>query len=48
MASINEVITLNLIPEIVAEVEVLKRWRQHLHAHPEMAFKEYDTAAFVA
>jgi amidohydrolase len=48
MASTNEVITLNLIPEIVEQAERLKTWRQHIHAHPEMAFKEYDTAAFVA
>ena len=48
MASTNEVITLNLIPEIVEQAARLKTWRQHIHAHPEMAFKEYDTAAFVA
>jgi len=48
MASTNEVITLNLIPEIVEQAERLKTWRQHIHAHPEMAFKEYETAAFVA
>lgn len=41
-------IALNLIPEIVEQAERLKSWRQHIHAHPEMAFKEYDTAAFVA
>jgi len=23
-------------------------WRRHLHAHPEIAFEEHDTAAFVA
>ena len=48
MASTHEVITLNLIPEIVEQAERLKTWRQHIHAHPEMAFKEYETAAFVA
>ena len=48
MASTHEVITLNLIPEIVKQAERLKTWRQHIHAHPEMAFKEYETAAFVA
>ncbi len=25
-----------------------QRWRRHLHAHPETAFEEYKTAAFVA
>jgi amidohydrolase len=31
----------NLAPEFVA-------WRQHLHAHPELAFEEKQTAAFIA
>jgi len=26
----------------------LKAWRQHLHAHPETAFEEVETSAFVA
>jgi amidohydrolase len=25
-----------------------KRWRRHLHSHPELAFEEHETAAFVA
>jgi len=29
------------VPEFVA-------WRQHLHAHPELAFEEKETAAFIA
>ncbi|MEO8591343.1 MAG: M20 family metallopeptidase [Flavobacteriales bacterium] len=24
------------------------RWRRHLHAHPELSFKEHNTAAFIA
>jgi hippurate hydrolase len=31
----------NLAPEFVG-------WRQHLHAHPELAFEEKETAAFIA
>jgi len=31
----------DLAPEFVA-------WRQHLHAHPELAFEEKETAAFIA
>ena len=31
----------NLVPEFVG-------WRQHLHAHPELAFEEKETAAFIA
>ncbi|MBS0328136.1 MAG: amidohydrolase [Proteobacteria bacterium] len=37
-----------IIPE-VAQLDVeARRWRHHLHAHPETAFEERDTAAFVA
>lgn len=28
--------------------EDLVRWRRHIHAAPELAFREYETAAFVA
>lgn len=28
--------------------EAMLRWRHHLHAHPEIAFNEHDTAAYVA
>jgi amidohydrolase len=26
----------------------LVAWRRHLHAHPELSFKEYETTAFIA
>jgi len=28
-------------------VETLKRWRHHLHAHPELSLRESETAAYV-
>lgn len=28
--------------------ETLREWRRYLHAHPETAFEEVQTAAFVA
>ena len=37
-----------LIPEIAALVLEMKAWRHHLHAHPETAFEETATSAFVA
>jgi amidohydrolase len=39
---------MNLIPEVVAQVAPMRDWRHHLHAHPETAFEEHATAAFVA
>lgn len=39
---------MNLIPEIVAQSAELTDWRRHIHAHPELAFEETQTAAFVA
>ncbi|MFO1282898.1 MAG: M20 aminoacylase family protein [Burkholderiales bacterium] len=39
---------MNLVPEVVALEPELRRWRHHLHAHPETAFEERATAAFVA
>ena len=36
------------IPELAALQETLREWRHHLHAHPETAFAEVRTAAFVA
>ena len=39
---------MNLVPEAVALAPELVRWRHHLHAHPETAFEERATAAFVA
>jgi amidohydrolase len=34
--------------KIAARSAEMTRWRRHLHAHPETAFEEHDTAAFVA
>lgn len=34
--------------EIAALQQHMVRWRRHLHAHPELSFKEHDTAAFIA
>ena len=39
---------MNLVPEAVALDDELRGWRRHLHAHPETAFEERQTAAFVA
>lgn len=39
---------MNLIPEVLALDGELRGWRRHLHAHPETAFEEKATAAFVA
>jgi hippurate hydrolase len=38
----------NIAPEVAALVPEMKAWRHHLHAHPETAFEEAGTAAFVA
>lgn len=37
-----------MIAEIAAWHDDMTSWRHHLHAHPETAFEEYATAAFVA
>lgn len=37
-----------MIAEIAAFHEDMTSWRHHLHAHPETAFEEHATAAFVA
>jgi amidohydrolase len=37
-----------IVPEIAALVPDMKTWRHHLHAHPETAFEETATSAFVA
>jgi amidohydrolase len=37
-----------IAPEVAALVPDMKAWRHHLHAHPETAFEETATAAFVA
>ncbi len=39
---------MNLVPEIQALEAQMRDWRHHLHAHPETAFEESATAAFVA
>ena len=39
---------MNLINDIVALSDEMQQWRRHIHAHPELAFNEYDTAKFVA
>ena len=39
---------MNLVPEAAALDPELRGWRHHLHAHPETAFEEKATAAFVA
>ncbi|MBI4768160.1 MAG: amidohydrolase [Deltaproteobacteria bacterium] len=36
---------LNSIADLEAE---MRAWRHHLHAHPETAFQEHQTAAFIA
>ncbi len=37
-----------VIDSIAAFREQMTEWRRHLHAHPEIAFEEHETAAFVA
>jgi len=37
-----------IVPEIAALVPEMKAWRHHIHAHPETAFEETATSAFVA
>ena len=39
---------MNILPEVSALVPEMREWRHHLHAHPETAFEERATAAFVA
>ena len=39
---------MELIPEIAALDAEMQTWRHHLHAHPETAFEEEATSAFVA
>jgi len=39
---------MKLVPEIAALVPEMKSWRHRIHAHPETAFEEIATSAFVA
>jgi len=39
---------MNLLPEIAALESDMRSWRHHIHAHPETAFEEKVTSAFVA
>src|SRR5438477_2364220 len=39
---------MNIVPEIAALDVEMRAWRHHLHAHPETAFEEVATSAFVA
>ena len=35
-------------PEIAQLAEEMRSWRHHLHAHPETAYEEHETADFIA
>ena len=39
---------MNIRPRIDSLTPELVGWRRHLHAHPELAYQEKKTAAFVA
>src|SRR5580765_1017416 len=39
---------MKLVPEVAALVPEIRAWRHHIHAHPETAFEETGTSAFVA
>jgi amidohydrolase len=39
---------MNILPEVAAITLEMSEWRHHIHAHPETAFEESATAAFVA
>jgi len=39
---------MKLVPEVEALRPQMREWRHHLHAHPETAFEETQTAAYVA
>ena len=39
---------MHIIPEIAAGEADMRGWRHHIHAHPETAFEETATSAFVA
>jgi hippurate hydrolase len=39
---------MNIVPEVAALDAEMRGWRHHIHAHPETAFEETATSAFVA
>jgi hippurate hydrolase len=39
---------MTIVPAVAALVPEMKQWRHHIHAHPETAFEEAGTSAFVA
>jgi hippurate hydrolase len=39
---------MNILPEIAVLDADMRAWRHHLHAHPETAFEEQATSAYVA
>jgi hippurate hydrolase len=39
---------MTIVPEIRAMTPLLEQWRHDLHMHPELAFEEHRTAAFIA
>ena len=39
---------MNIVPEVAALVADMRGWRHHIHAHPETAFEEDETSAYVA
>ena len=39
---------MNIVPEIASLDTEMRDWRHHIHAHPETAFEETATSAFVA
>jgi hippurate hydrolase len=39
---------MNIVPEVAALNAEMRDWRHHIHAHPETAFEEAETSAFVA